>query len=541
MKNNFQSYFALFERAKLGPSDIVLIHNGANCYNTAAVGLALSKGCLIYITCHNRKEKQYILDLFPKIQNENVILNSSKIPFYQYIMSNTSGKGVNLIFNSYSDSLVKDSTICASKNCRFVNINNSIEDLFVSDDLVNRNFSFFNVTISELFETQEQILRNITNQITNLLQLGDLIVPLKSTIHTKNDIKTILRQYEEKNPNEKCVLKIKEKSGLFSRPNNKILALLRTYMDPRKSYIIIGGLGGFGLELTKWLIERGATKIILNSRREVSSGYQAYCLQKFREQNIAVLTDISDTTTLEGAECLLNYALNLGPIGGIFNIPMLLKDEMILDQNADNFTKVVAPKVFSTQNFDFLTRKLSEKLDHFVVFSSVVSSWGNATQTNYGFANSALERLVEARKAEGLPALAVQWGPIGDVGFVARLKVNKVRFLEAVPQAILSCLDVLDLFLVQNEATVVSSTVFTEDEDEQGQKKSLMDAVIGLFGIKNIENLDDSQTLLNLGMDSLLGFEIKHLMAKEYGIEMSVMEIRAVTVEKLREMSNSEF
>lgn len=44
-----------------------------------------------------------------------------------------------------------------------------------------------------------------------------------------------------------------------------------------------------------------------------------------------------------------------------------------------------------------------------------------AGQANYGFANAAVDTLALCRKQDGLPALAIQWGPIADVGFVAEV------------------------------------------------------------------------------------------------------------------------
>lgn len=62
---------------------------------------------------------------------------------------------------------------------------------------------------------------------------------------------------------------------------------------------------------------------------------------------------------------------------------------------------------------DVATRELAPELEYFVAFSSVSCGRGNAGQTNYGFANSVMERVVERRQADGLPGLAVQWGAIG--------------------------------------------------------------------------------------------------------------------------------
>lgn len=50
----------------------------------------------------------------------------------------------------------------------------------------------------------------------------------------------------------------------------------RYYCYPEYSYIVTGGLGGFGLELTDWLVTRGARKIVLSSRTGVQTGYQDY-------------------------------------------------------------------------------------------------------------------------------------------------------------------------------------------------------------------------------------------------------------------------
>ena len=68
-------------------------------------------------------------------------------------------------------------------------------------------------------------------------------------------------------------------------------------------------------------------------------------------------------------------------------------------------------------------------LEHFVVFSSVICGHGNFNQTNYGFANSVMERICERRRDDGLPALAVQWGAIGEVGVVAEFVEDNISFI----------------------------------------------------------------------------------------------------------------
>src|SRR6185436_6730925 len=59
-----------------------------------------------------------------------------------------------------------------------------------------------------------------------------------------------------------------------------INAIKRTLFNPHKSYIITGGLGGFGLEIADWLIKRNARKLILTSRRGITTDYQKFVLDK---------------------------------------------------------------------------------------------------------------------------------------------------------------------------------------------------------------------------------------------------------------------
>ena len=82
----------------------------------------------------------------------------------------------------------------------------------------------------------------------------------------------------------------------------------------------------------------------------------------------------------------------------------------------DTFRETCESKINAFENLDKLTRDLCPQIDYFVVFSSVTSGKGYIGQTNYGFANSAVERICEQRRRDGLHGLAIQWGPIGDVG-----------------------------------------------------------------------------------------------------------------------------
>lgn len=63
---------------------------------------------------------------------------------------------------------------------------------------------------------------------------------------------------------------------MLQRPTPVLMAAVsKTFFPAHKSYVVVGGLGGFGLELTQWLVLRGAQKLVLTSRSGVRTGEQA--------------------------------------------------------------------------------------------------------------------------------------------------------------------------------------------------------------------------------------------------------------------------
>ena len=111
--------------------------------------------------------------------------------------------------------------------------------------------------------------------------------------------------------------------GLTGREGFTIPAVPRATCDPHKSYIITGGLGGFGLELAKWLVSRGATRLVLTSRTGVKTGYQSRCLRVWREAGVQVKVSTRNIQSYDETEALIKEAAELGPIGGIFNLAMV--------------------------------------------------------------------------------------------------------------------------------------------------------------------------------------------------------------------------
>lgn len=110
---------------------------------------------------------------------------------------------------------------------------------------------------------------------------------------------------------------------MVAAPPLSVEAHKRTYFFEDKSYLVAGGLGGFGLELADWMVTRGCRRLLLTARSGVRTGYQRLCLHRWRLAGAKVAVSRADAATEEGARELLREAAALGPVGGIFNLAMV--------------------------------------------------------------------------------------------------------------------------------------------------------------------------------------------------------------------------
>lgn len=106
-----------------------------------------------------------------------------------------------------------------------------------------------------------------------------------------------------------------------------------TYFYPHKIYIIIGGLGGFGIEVTNWLLEKGARNVILTTRFGPRTPYHHFCLKRWKDEGFNVITSTKNVSFVTEASELLKEAQEIGPVGGIFNSAVVSKLYTVVNKN----------------------------------------------------------------------------------------------------------------------------------------------------------------------------------------------------------------
>lgn len=250
-----------------------------------------------------------------------------------------------------------------------------------------------------------------------------------------------------------------------------------------------------------------------------------------------VYISTANITQQVGCEQLLNEAIEMGPVGGIFNLAVALRDGIYENQTVEMFEESLAPKANATIYLDSLSMEMCPTLKYFVVFSSVSCGRGNAGQSNYGMANSIMERICEKRLKMGLPAKAIQFGAVGDVGLLASLheKNMDMEISGTLPQRINSCLEVLDTLLTYDNEPIVASMVVAEKHFDVAKKGNIIETIMNIMAIRDRKQISMEATLSKLGMDSLMGVEIQQILERDYDVVLSSQELRTLTLNQLKE------
>ena len=189
---------------------------------------------------------------------------------------------------------------------------------------------------------------------------------------------------------------------------------------PEGTYVLTGGLGYLGLETCDFLIEKGARRIVIVSRRALpprsqwtsASDELAPILNRIKTMedlgaSIHVISlDVGSETAHEQLLEKLN-SLSLPPVRGIIHASGVLEDSLLVETTADSFERVLAPKVSGALA---LHRAFPPgSLDFFILYSSIGQLVGTSGQSSYGSGNAFLDTLATHRRNQGDNAIAFQW------------------------------------------------------------------------------------------------------------------------------------
>ncbi|WP_432093221.1 amino acid adenylation domain-containing protein [Streptomyces sp. bgisy100] len=350
-------------------------------------------------------------------------------------------------------------------------------------------------------------------------------------------------------------------------------------LRPDGSYLVTGAFGALGRLLCRTLVKRGARRLILLGRtapprncrlRDVDpdspAGRQVRFLKELEAlgaQAVPVALDITDEAAL--TRWLAEYRQDESPpVRGVFHLAGHVRDRLLPEMDRASFDAVHGPKVVGAL---LLHRHLrDEPVEHFVLFASVASLLTTAGQTNYAAGNAFLDALAHHRRAQGLPALSVDWGPwatgmIEELGLIDHYRASR-GMSSLSPEAGMA---VLERVIGQDRAQVLVATVVDwpvflawyptapplvadlaaaardlpardggsfleafhaagEDERRRLLTERFIELAAGVLRV-GPDQLDGATGLNTLGLDSLLAMELRARVHAELGVALPVVAL----------------
>ena len=535
--NFLTAHYALHTIANIQAGDKVLIHAAAGGTGMAAVQIALAVGAEVYATASPRKWHSL------RAMGVTHLYHSRTLDFAEQILQDTDGQGVDIVLNSLTgEGFIEKSLSVLSPAGRFLEI--AKRNIWQAEAVhaLRPDIYYHFVDLLALAQQAPAQISTMLKRLLKQFSVGSLH-PVPQTYFPIQRAVDAFRSMQQANHIGKLVLTL---------PTVQAHAL-----PAEATYLVTGGLGGLGVAVAQWLVKEGARHLLLVGRSQPNAAVQAH-LDALAEKGVTVTVAQVDVTNLAQLATVLQQIDSRYPLRGVIHSVGVLDDGVLLQQSWGRFAKVLTPKMQGAWHLHELTKAMP--LDFFVLFSSAASLLGSRGQANHAAANAFLDAFVHYRQAQGLPALSINWGAWSEIGAAAKMvrdnhhqmTTGGMGFIS--PQQGLATLAYLrkkqagqvgvlpidwSTFLTGGTAANLFYANFSQPADEptlatttealslrqqlaeadagmrdQLLLQTLRRAVANVLGLRNPEQVDPRQGLVEMGLDSLMAIELRNHLTR---------------------------
>ncbi|MCV9389356.1 type I polyketide synthase [Reichenbachiella ulvae] len=394
------AYYCMVQLGQIESGERILIHQATEDAGLAAISLAKWKKVEIYATADTDDQRKLLTEM-----GISYVYDSQSATFYDEVMKDSNGEGVDLVLNTLSGKAIVQSIKCLRAFGRFIELGKKdiYQDISLHLKRFGNNLSYSAVDLDRLMAQKPQKAAIMFREVMELIE-NKSIQPLTQQVFSINDLSEALQSLSKEESIGKTVVSM-EGETVHALPLEQI------QFAPDKSYIITGGASGFGIEIAKWMAEKGAKHLALVSRSGPKNDYDYSWINKMKQSGVDIMIENLDLSQIEQVKKMTQRVHEHAPIGGVIHGAAVLQDATISRMDKALFEKVFVPKAMGAWNLHQTTEDLD--LDYFLCFSSVSSVVGVPGQSNYSSANNFLDKLVDYRKQKGLHAQSINLGVLG--------------------------------------------------------------------------------------------------------------------------------
>ncbi|KAI1431558.1 hypothetical protein GGR50DRAFT_60444 [Xylaria sp. CBS 124048] len=405
--------YSIYNAARLEAGETILIHSAADVLGQGAIQMAQHIGAEVLVTVSSETEKNLLKEKYG-IPDDHIFSNKDA-GFVHGIKRITKGEGVQVVINSLTGELLRQTWHCVAPFGRFIEL--GVKDIKSNTglDMVPflNNASFSGVNILQMYRTNKRVFSKLMADVMKYYAQGVFqLVPL--TIKKFSEISDAFRILQSRRSLGKMVLQVTDDDIVPVTRGKKT----ELKLSPNATYLIPGGTGGLGRAMLTWMADKGAKYFALTSRSGAKNPEVQALLAELTARGVQTrvfATDIGNEA--ECANVLAELAKSdFPPIKGTIVLAMNVKDSMFETMPLDAWKGAIQPKYHVTTN---LHNQLPKDLDFFITMSSAAGQVGSIAQSNYNAGNVYQDAIMYHRRTLGLQGTSIDLGWMGDIGFVS--------------------------------------------------------------------------------------------------------------------------
>ncbi|ALG08297.1 type I polyketide synthase [Kibdelosporangium phytohabitans] len=518
------AYYSLHTLASTQPGERVLIHTGTGGVGLAAIQVARWRGAEIYATAGS-PEKRALL----RTMGIKHVADSRSLDFAEVFRAATHGAGVDVVLNTLTGDAIQKNLELLRPGGRYVELTK--RDIVDGGRIALRdlahNISFHVVDLESMWRVDPDKVAGLMRSVLDRVAAGDF-APLPSQTFPARQAPAAFRLMARAGHVGKILLEFDQSAAADHAP------LIR----PDATYLVTGGLGGIGREVTDWLLASGARHVQLVGRSPAGATDPRTHYQS---------ADVADESAMRGVLAGIE-ARGWPGVRGVFHAAGLMDYGPLVEATFD----VVRPKVQGTQVLD----RLLPDLDFLALFSSGSTVLGSPLIAGYAAANAYLDAFARRRRLQGKPATSIGWGFWSQTGMAARqasqwqrtlptgmggvttragisilerllraraghvvvLPVNWAQWADAHPQAAQS--PILRGLVHAPQPVAVAAPVPARADVAQ----LLVEYTAQVLGT-TVDRVSRDQPLTRTGMDSLMAMELRNRVERDLGVTVPVVNL----------------
>ncbi|CAF1168806.1 unnamed protein product [Adineta ricciae] len=576
-------------RIQLKRSHIVLIHAATGATGQACIQYCQAVNAQVIATAGSEEKRRFLREHYG-IEH---VFNSRDLSFVNKIRC-LFPDGVNVVVNSLSGPFLQESVKLLAAHGHFI-------ELGKRDIFGRSNLSMFELREDCNFHVIDLALhgRDDPNNIQEMLRsmmeyyrtgLFKPIEPL--TIFEPSDVVDAFTQCSLGQSIGKIVVRMttsdkplrikKANSSLHTCADKLQQTMFPSLVCDNGTILISGGLGGLGLTMACWMIEkRNVKRIVLLSRRTLAQFEQSDHNPQLNEwihlKEIATeygaLIEVAqvDVTQFDAVYELMKRLNETSyPVRGIIHSAVISDDKLLPKLKSETLARVKKPKVHGGWALHRASLMVQAPIHFFIMFSSLRNHLMDLGSSGYNAGNEFFEVLAQYRYQQlRLPALAVGLPAISGAGMFHRQKnllssLYSSQGLEILPTGVSfeiierlfatqayytsptifavnwqqlnaqknhlsnhQLVEIVEQQINQIEATQISTTIsdnLSKDTVETIVERTRV-AVMRLLGMTSIARIDVDRSLISQGMDSLVAVSLCNWLVQEWGAFVALSEI----------------